>query len=146
MTKIIQLTSIEQQKEDSNDAKSLMYESMIDAAMNDPAIKDKALKLFSVFGKPAFKQLLKILGNDEKRFMIYRDKDSDTVVMHVFKVKDDVDPETEQDSSVITQFSFTEPADKDLFVLEEKDLSDVKTIVEKVKAKFGITGDIGDMF
>lgn len=49
--KIIPLngSNLKQEKEESNDAKSLMMESMIDAAMNDPMIKDKVTKLF-LFG------------------------------------------------------------------------------------------------
>lgn len=144
MSKIISLNShnLQEEKEESNDAKSLMMESMIDAAMNDPGIKDKVTKLFSLFARPAFKQLLKMLGDDETRFMMYKDRDSGLVVFHKFKCKDEVkDDETE--SSVIKEFSFTEvDQDKDIFTIDENDLESMDVLAKKVMSKFGMKMDL----
>lgn len=138
--KIIPLngSNLKQEKEESNDAKSLMMETMIDAAMNDPMIKDKVTKLFSLFAKPAFKQLLGMLGEDETRFMMYRDRDTGLVVFHKFKVKDNVD-ENETESSVIKDFSFTDPdPEKDIFTIDENDLESMDVLAKKIMSKFGM--------
>lgn len=133
-----EIIPIHQQKEEASEAKSIMMEAIIDTAFNDPAIKTKATKLFSIFARPAFTQLLNMLGKDEVRFMMYKDAGTGLIVFHKFKVKDEV-LEDETESSVIKDFSFTDPdPEKDLFTIDENDLESLDVLIKKVANKFGM--------
>lgn len=133
------------QKEEASEAKGIMMEAVIDGIFSDPKLKDKATKLFSIFAKPAFIQFLNMLGNDEIRFMVYKDVQTGLIVFHKFKVKDEV-IEGETESSVIKDFSFTDPdPDKDIFTISEDDLGSIDVLIKKVATKFGMKMGEGGM-
>lgn len=94
MSKIIPLNV---QKEEASEAKAMMMESLIDTAFNDPMIRQKATKLFGIFAKPAFRQLVGLLGEDEMRLMMYKDAATGMIVFHKLKVKPDTSADANEE-------------------------------------------------
>lgn len=93
--------SNQSEKADADDAKNMMMEMAVETFMNDPAMngmKNKFGGVLKLIAKPAFRQFLKMLGNDETRFMVYVDYETGDIVIHKFKIKPDTSEEPKEGS------------------------------------------------
>jgi len=91
----------------------------------------KMMKMADPFVKPALKALLKELGKDEKRFMMYYDLETDKLVFLTIKTAN------------LTQFEVEGiDMDKDVFVIDPHEIKKgnvkdvIKTIIKKIGMKF----------
>lgn len=109
-------TELEEMKED-------MAAFAVEAILEDPKTKDM-IKMAQPFVKPALKQLVNELGDDDVRFMLYIDRDSGAVVFQRLP------------TATIKEFSYEEPIEDDLFILKAEDIENVEDLIKKLLTRF----------
>jgi len=125
--KVVSINSAPEKKKFSelDEMKEDMAETIAEAILADPKTQE-IMKMAKPFVGPAFKQLIKELGEDKVRFMLWRDPETGTVVFQRIPT----------DNIADLQY-VSEPDPKDLFLIQEKDLNNMDDLIKKLFAKFG---------
>lgn len=104
-----------------------MADNTVDAIMDDPKTQE-ILKISEPFIKPALKSLLKELGNDSKRFMLFFDTETKLICFMSMKTED------------IKSFEVDNITKDNIFTIDPEEIKkgNIKNVIKSIIKKLGL--------
>lgn len=92
-------------KDENQDLKDMVIQNTVESFLADEKTKQKLISALGAVAIPAYKSIIKKLGDDEFRYMLYHDKQYGLVIQKLTMATSDINFEdpTAEDITIINQ-------------------------------------------